>query len=98
MGAIEPYVPGRRGIRPPTADVTVRRRTGERCAHYDVHVTQNDAPDNDATPLELPPLVDTEPAPAKQSGPARRAVVAEDEALIRMDVVETLREIGRAHV
>ena len=29
-----------------------------------------------------------------QARPARRAVVAEDEALIRMDVVETLREAG----
>jgi len=68
--------------------------TWGRRAHYDVQVTQNDAADNDATPLELPPLVDAEPAPAKPSGPARRAVVAEDEALIRMDVVETLRDGG----
>ncbi|GAA3231858.1 response regulator [Oerskovia jenensis] len=56
----------------------------------------------DATaPLDLPPLIQPEPsaepeAPAAPSGgrPARRAVVAEDEALIRMDVVETLREAG----
>jgi len=33
-------------------------------------------------------------APAAPARPARRAVVAEDEALIRMDVVETLREAG----
>jgi len=53
-----------------------------------------------AVSLDLPPIVD-EPAdkpvekPAAASGrPARRAVVAEDEALIRMDVVETLREAG----
>jgi len=45
-----------------------------------------------AAPLDLPPLVDK---PAATPGrPARRAVVAEDEALIRMDVVETLREAG----
>ncbi len=47
-----------------------------------------------AVPLDLPPLLD-EPAAAKApQRPARRAVVAEDEALIRMDVVETLREAG----
>lgn len=34
------------------------------------------------------------PAPASKSKPKRRAIVAEDEALIRMDVVETLREAG----
>ncbi|WP_460754599.1 ANTAR domain-containing response regulator [Myceligenerans cantabricum] len=39
----------------------------------------------------------TEEAQAEEAAPARtsrRAVVAEDEALIRMDVVETLREAG----
>jgi two-component system, response regulator PdtaR len=34
------------------------------------------------------------PEPAPTSGKPRRAVVAEDEALIRMDVAETLREAG----
>ncbi|GAA1858414.1 response regulator [Myceligenerans crystallogenes] len=45
--------------------------------------------------LDLPPMV--EPAAAEEPAPVRakrRAVVAEDEALIRMDVVETLREAG----
>jgi AmiR/NasT family two-component response regulator len=50
-------------------------------------------------PLDLPPLL--EPVETPEEEPAapparkvRRAVVAEDEALIRMDVVETLREAG----
>lgn len=63
--------------------------------------TANDAPEPAAEPatatggthIELP----TEPV-AAESAPvgssARRAVVAEDEALIRMDVIETLREAG----
>ncbi|MBI9114923.1 response regulator [Sanguibacter sp. YZGR15] len=61
--------------------------------------------DNDETqaivpPLDLPPMLEpevVEPAdePEKvEPRRARRAVVAEDEALIRMDVVETLREAG----
>ena len=41
-----------------------------------------------ATPAEVPAQS------ADAARPARRAVVAEDEALIRMDVVETLREAG----
>jgi len=46
------------------------------------------------------PDVVAEPAPAADPGARtpRRAVVAEDEALIRMDVVETLREAGFAVV
>ena len=51
----------------------------------------------DATPDPAQATPDLEPAApsAPSSGrPARRAVVAEDEALIRMDVVETLREAG----
>ena len=49
-----------------------------------------------AVPLDLPALLPEQVAtPFVTSGrPARRAVVAEDEALIRMDVVETLREAG----
>jgi response regulator NasT len=62
-------------------------------------VTDNAAPDANALPLDLPPLLEPELAPepepaAKPGAPARRAVVAEDEALIRMDVVETLRDGG----
>ncbi|GAA2727354.1 ANTAR domain-containing response regulator [Cellulomonas aerilata] len=45
-------------------------------------------------PLDLPPLLEEQAEPAAPKRPARRAVVAEDEALIRMDVVETLREAG----
>ncbi|MCV2394720.1 response regulator [Actinotalea sp. M2MS4P-6] len=44
--------------------------------------------------MELPTAADVEPEPAPAPGTKRRAVVAEDEALIRMDVVETLREAG----
>ncbi|GAA4389438.1 MULTISPECIES: ANTAR domain-containing response regulator [Brevibacterium] len=33
-------------------------------------------------------------APAPDQGPVRRIVVAEDEAVIRLDIVEMLREIG----
>ncbi|MDR0482861.1 MAG: response regulator [Cellulomonadaceae bacterium] len=45
-------------------------------------------------PLDLPPLIKPEKPARVPKRPARRAVVAEDEALIRMDVVETLREAG----
>ena len=45
-------------------------------------------------PLDLPPLLDEPAEPKAPKRPVRRAVVAEDEALIRMDVVETLREAG----
>ena len=44
--------------------------------------------------LDLPPLVEPEAEKPAAAGRVRRAVVAEDEALIRMDVVETLREAG----
>lgn len=46
--------------------------------------------------LELPTVGEdvAEDAGPAGAGPTRRAVVAEDEALIRMDVVETLREAG----
>lgn len=40
-------------------------------------------------------FTDLEPIePADDSGPARRVVVAEDESIIRMDIVETLRDNG----
>ncbi|MFC8191609.1 ANTAR domain-containing response regulator [Cellulomonas sp. NPDC057328] len=45
--------------------------------------------------LDLPTAEPAPAAPAPAAGrPPRRAVVAEDEALIRMDVVETLTEAG----
>lgn len=45
--------------------------------------------------LDLPPMLEPEaPAVAMTTRAKRRAVVAEDETLIRMDVVETLREAG----
>jgi response regulator NasT len=44
--------------------------------------------------LDIPQARAAEKAPEASARPARRAVVAEDEALIRMDVVETLREAG----
>ena len=43
--------------------------------------------------VELPSVA-LDPEPTPTGAAARRAVVAEDEALIRMDVVETLREAG----
>ena len=64
-------------------------------------VSDDNAQPDATAPLDLPPLIQPEPsavaeaAPAPSGArPARRAVVAEDEALIRMDVVETLREAG----
>ena len=63
---------------------------------YSVPVTTSD-PNPDAptpVPLDLPPLLEEPTETQAPQRPARRAVVAEDEALIRMDVVETLREAG----
>jgi response regulator NasT len=67
-------------------------------------VTEKDAPAvKTAADSAADPTTTTDPevaAAAEAAGtapsgaPARRAVVAEDEALIRMDVVETLREAG----
>ncbi|GAB3162989.1 response regulator [Myceligenerans halotolerans] len=57
--------------------------------------TEATAGDASQVELDLPPM--TEEAKAEEAARARaprRAVVAEDEALIRMDVVETLREAG----
>ena len=66
-------------------------------AHYAVHVTKDDStePTQDA-PQAVDLSADPSPRAAAPSAgrPARRAVVAEDEALIRMDVVETLTEAG----
>ena len=57
--------------------------------------TSDSSPDaTTPVPLDLPPLLEEPAEPAAPKRPARRAVVAEDEALIRMDVVETLREAG----
>ena len=58
-------------------------------------MTENTA----AAELDINSLFAAEEAPNPQEAPAakraaRRAVVAEDEALIRMDVVETLKEAG----
>lgn len=44
--------------------------------------------------LDLTPYPATQPGTARQPKPKRRAVVAEDETLIRMDVVETLIDAG----
>ncbi|GEA84234.1 transcriptional regulator [Cellulomonas gelida] len=57
-------------------------------------VTKDATPDPvQATPedLDLPATASSAPSSGRK---ARRAVVAEDEALIRMDVVETLRDAG----
>lgn len=57
-------------------------------------MTTNDATEATSLDLTTPAAQpSTEKAPAKGK-PARRAIVAEDEALIRMDVVETLRDAG----
>ena len=66
-------------------------------AHYSVHVTKDDStePTQDAPQAADLSAVEAAPRAATSSArPARRAVVAEDEALIRMDVVETLTEAG----
>ena len=58
-------------------------------------MTENDVPQSPELDLPLGGLATEEPEQGASVGrPARRAVVAEDEALIRMDVVETLREAG----
>lgn len=58
-------------------------------------MNDNDETTREPLQLDLPPMVVEEPeAPAAVTPKVRRAVVAEDEALIRMDVVETLREAG----
>ena len=56
--------------------------------------TEDTAPQTPA--LDLSTATASAPVPVEKpvARPARRAVVAEDEALIRMDVVETLREAG----
>lgn len=62
-------------------------------AYYDVVV--NDETSEAAKPtLDLPPMIEPEPQPPAKPRSARRAIVAEDEALIRLDVVETLQEAG----
>lgn len=50
--------------------------------------------DEAATPSVELPLEGVAPEPAPARTTTRRALVVEDEALIRMDVVETLREAG----
>jgi response regulator NasT len=52
------------------------------------------APVTDSQPFDLSAPAGDEPGMASSTRARRRAVVAEDEALIRMDVVETLREAG----
>ncbi|MGO1439340.1 MAG: ANTAR domain-containing response regulator, partial [Brevibacterium yomogidense] len=39
-------------------------------------------------------MTDNEETPSTEQGPVRRVVVAEDEAVIRLDIVEMLREVG----
>ena len=39
-------------------------------------------------------VTDNEETPSTEQGPVRRVVVAEDEAVIRLDIVEMLREVG----
>ncbi len=87
-------MPGRDGRGPPHSG---KGCVGDRLAHYSVHVSTDATPEpTEAAPdaLDLStPAPAGEPTPAS-TRPARRAVVAEDEALIRMDVVETLRDAG----
>jgi response regulator NasT len=47
-----------------------------------------------ATPAPAPPPTPIEQQASVTPPPAQRVVVAEDEALIRLDLVETLRELG----
>ncbi len=51
-------------------------------------------PEDAVKPTVDLPTEGVAPEPARKSGAPRRVVVAEDEALIRMDVAETLREAG----
>ena len=39
-------------------------------------------------------MTHNEDTPSTEHGPVRRVVVAEDEAVIRLDIVEMLREVG----
>jgi AmiR/NasT family two-component response regulator len=76
---------------------SVNRREPGATAHYSVNVSTDATPDPteaapDAFDLSTPAPTGEPSAPVAR--PARRAVVAEDEALIRMDVVETLRDAG----
>jgi response regulator NasT len=57
-------------------------------------VTAKDAKEPGALDLTGEDQVEPATAEAVASRPPRRAIVVEDEALIRMDVVETLREAG----
>jgi len=57
-------------------------------------VPQSSDPEPTSVALIIGDIVPSPTAPTRKGKPARRAVVAEDEALIRMDVVETLREAG----
>lgn len=62
-----------------------------------MHVTTDATPEPTeaaAAGQDLPSAAPAPATPAPSGRPPRRAVVAEDEALIRMDVVETLREAG----
>ena len=52
------------------------------------------ASDDEAPPSDAAAPPDGAPAPNPAAGARRRALVVEDEALIRMDVVETLRDAG----
>jgi AmiR/NasT family two-component response regulator len=60
-------------------------------------VTENAEEPRAKIELDLPPMTvpEDEAAPTENAAPRQRtAIVVEDEALIRMDVVETLREAG----
>src|SRR5690554_6601180 len=60
-------------------------------------VTENADEPRAKIELDLPPMTapEDDAAPAENKPPRQRtAIVVEDEALIRMDVVETLREAG----
>lgn len=52
------------------------------------------ASDDEVPPSDEAAPPDGAPAPGPAAGARRRALVVEDEALIRMDVVETLRDAG----
>jgi two-component system, response regulator PdtaR len=80
-----------------TAESGIRAIRGPRILSVSTQdATPNEAAEQtDVAPLDLDIPTKTEQKPADpEARPARRAVVAEDEALIRMDVVETLREAG----
>jgi two-component system, response regulator PdtaR len=98
VGALTPYLRRRAGH--VACPCTGRNDVGTRLARVSTSDAQPESGTNDEVGQD-----ETAPAPPEGDAPAtsrssaedrrsRRAIVVEDEALIRMDVVETLRDAG----